>query len=1162
MKFYRILLKAIFTLFLTFNLTLYVNSQDFDVQFEHLSIEDGLSQSSVFAILQDYKGFIWIGTHDGLNRYDGYNFLIFKNIQTDNSSISGNIIKAIFETSDSILLIGTFGNGLNIFNRNLETFTHFVNEPENPNSLSNNVIRCITEDKNGTIWIGTEGGGLNKFDIKTKTFISFQNIPDNDNSLCQNEVNDIAIDKNGNLWLATNGGLDMFDPVNQKFTHYKNEVNNSNSLSDNFLPCVIEDSKGKIWIGSRNGINLYNPDNKTFKRYTYNQNFSGGLCNSVVLKIMEDSQGYIWIGTSDGINIFDPKTETFYTYQHDSFNEKSLSHNNIASIYSDLAGIIWIGTWERGINKFDVKSKKFKLYRYSSSLTNSMPDKTIRSIFYDENDIIWLGFVEGGLVRFDRKQNLFDKYLKVPYNDNTLYDNTVSSIIRDKEGNLWIGTWNGGVHKAIFSADNTKIVSFEHFTAENSGLINSTIQKIFESSDGKLWIGTGGGLDVFDKISKTFTHVINFPYTEKGSIQGAIQEDKSGNIWVGSWGGLHKVTKNIDGTYTSQLYVNIPEDSTSINDNRIISLLIDNDGFIWAGTFGSGINKIVQLNNNLISCTHYNEDKGLANNVVYGIYEDKNHCLWMSTNKGISKLNINKEEFTNYDESDGLQSNEFFWGAGFHGVNDEIFFGGINGLNAFFPEDVKDNSYFPPIVITDFKMFNASVKIGYNSRLAKSITETNEIILNYDDEVISFEFSALHFSVPENNKYAYILEGFNKDWIITDANNRIATYTNLDPGKYVFKVKGSNSDGIWNETGIEISVIVKPPFWATWWFRTIAVLTVIGLIYWFIKFRINRINQQKVILEKLVKERTHEINMKNKELEQQKEEILTQSEELYKFNLKLEEQNKMVNFQNELITGSIRYAKTIQQSILPPQQVIDNYFENFLIYMPRNIVSGDFYWFYKVEHENGNELLFFATVDCTGHGVPGAFMSLISSRLLNEIVKENHIYQPCKILDALDKEIRISLNQDSTDNTDGLDIALCRIEKNKSENIIQTDYNLTFSGAKIPLFYYKFNDKLLNKYPSSKKHIGGVKVRNNDFVFSDFSINVSKNDVIYLCSDGYIDQNNKDRKRFGTHQLLELFNKCAEFSMAQQKNIIESALMKYQENQEQRDDITIWGIKF
>ncbi len=1135
-----------------------VKAQDFNVQFEHISIEQGLSQSSVFAICQDHKGFIWLGTHDGLNRFDGYNFKIYKNSKNDSLSISGNIIKAIYETKDSVLVVGTFGNGLNLFHRNSETFSRFIHEPNSINSLSNNSIRCIAEDKHGILWIGTEGGGLNRFDKKNKTFKSYQHNRNNENSLCQNEVNDIVIDKKGMLWLATNGGLDMFEPSSEKFTHFKHNPKDNNSLSNDFLPCVYEDSRGQIWVGSREGLNIFEPKTQTFKKYAYQANQPNGLCNNVVLKIMEDSQGFVWIGTSDGVSLFDPRTTTFYTYQHNSFDTKSLSHNNIASLYKDAAGIIWIGTWERGVNKFDILSKKFKLYKYSNSLSNnSLPDKTIRSVFAESNDIVWIGYVEGGLVRFDRKTNKIDRYQKIPYDEKTLYDNTVSSILRDSEGILWIGTWNGGIQKAIFSeTDKTKIVQFEHLIQSNSGLISNTIQKIFESSDHKIWIGTAGGVDVFDKKSNTFLHIINFPNTEKGNIQGAMQEDRQGNIWVGSWGGLHKIYKTDNGNYQSKLFTHNEKDSASLNDNRIISLYIDKNNVIWAGTFGSGLNKI-EIQNNKHIFKHYTQSNGLSNNVVYAVFDENNGNLWLSTNKGLSKFEVKTEKFTNYDESDGLQSNEFFWGAACKSSSGELFFGGINGLNAFYPANIQDNAYFPPVVITDFKMFNTSIKIGYNSLLKQSITETKKIILNFNDKVISFEFSALHFSVPENNKYAYKLEGFNKDWIYTDAKNRTATYTNLDPGHYVFKVKGSNSDGVWNLQGTEIVLVVKPPFWAEWWFRILVFVVVVGLIYRFLKSRINRIKKQKIHLEQLVKERTQEIELKNEELEVQKEEIQSQSDALSEIIVQLGEQNETVRMQNELITGSIKYAKTIQQSILPQKKELDSYFDNFILYKPKNIVSGDFYWFFKSEYEKGKEYLFFATVDCTGHGVPGAFMSLIGSRLLNEIVKDEHIYQPSRILEALDQGVRLSLNQETGDNNDGMDIALCRIEKN-TEDL----YQIVFSGAKISLLIYKSKTKTVERLKGSRKHIGGFLSRNKELVFSDFEFEATQNDIIYLSSDGFADQNNKEREKFGFDKFTELLNKHAELPMKEQLNGIEKALSDFQINEEQRDDITVVGLRF
>ncbi len=1111
-------------------------SQIANNQFTSITLKDGLSQSTVFAITQDSKGFMWFATHDGLNRYDGYNFAVFKNDKNDINSISGNIIYSICQTKDSTLWIGTNGDGLNKFDNNSETFTRYQCDETNANSISQNVIRCIYEDSDGDFWIGTDNSGLNKMDRENGTFIHYKNNSDDENSLVDNKILDICMDKDGKLWIATAGGISIFDKDINKFTTIS-LCENPGEVTD-----LFEDSDGTMWIATNlTGFYQFNNKSKEFKNYCHDANDLNTISHNSITKIYEDTKGAFWITTSDGLNVFNKQTETCHRYKHDPSSHKSLISNNIASVYEDNSGIIWLGCYERGISKYDPIALKFNLFQYNYSVSKNFPDKTVRSIFADSESSIWVGFVEGDLINFNPKTNEFQYYTYNPNLSNSISSNSPTAIFRDSKNNLWIGTWSGGLNKAVFNTQTSqnklqkidRFIKYKNVPDDSTSISSNSIQKIFEDKKGRIWIGTSDGLNIYDEKNDEFIRLMEDsngnPLLNSNSIQSAIDSDAEGNIWVGTWAGLHKISISDDNKNIKVQVFTATENPTSINDSRVISLCIDDNNTLWAGTFGGGINKL-DLSSTENIFENYTVTDGLANNVIYAIHDDKQGHLWMSTNSGISAFNPFNNSFQNYVESDGLQNNEFFWGASCKASNGKMFFGGINGFNSFFPEDIKQNSFIPPVVITEFKLFESIVVISDNSILKKSITNTDEIILNYDENIISFEFSALHFSVPENNQYEYMLEGFNDFWLKTDSKKRIATYTNLDPGKYTFRVRGSNSDGVWNEAGTSLKIKVLPPFWKTNWFVGLSIFVILFSIYILYRLKLNQIRKQKEVLEIQVKERTYELSQKNK---------------------LLKEGNSTIIAQNDYIKSGIRYAQTIQQAILPEENIIKKTFEGFIIFKPKDVVSGDFYWFTQT-----NKYSFLAAVDCTGHGVPGAFMSLIGHRILTEIVSQKNIYEPSKILTALDKGVKMALRQDKTDNNDGMDVCLCRFEKTKEGN-----NNILFSGAKRPLLYAAYGETEISRIKGTRRTIGGRISRKVNEEFKDNKLILPNKSVLYLTTDGFVDQASPERARFGSSKFIRIITKEHTKSMSEQKKIILDELKKHQQDADQRDDITVICLK-
>ncbi len=870
--FYKLLLKnsikqninfsllVIIFLFILFN-KLFPQSNESN--FVHLISENGLYQNTVHAILQDKKGFIWFATEDGLNKYDGYNFTVYKNNPQDSNSISDNFIWTIFEDKSGTLWIGTNSGGLSKFNESTETFTNYRNNSNDSQSISHNNIRAIYEDHKGSLWVGTEGGGLNKFDKKNNSFIHYSHNPHDPHSLNNNVVLSIYEDLDGDLWVGSDGGLDLFDSKKNQFNNFTFNPNNTNTLSNNVVLSLYEDNADNIWIGTLRGLTRFNKNIKKFTRYFINpldtKNSNVNRINSMI----EDKTGTLWVATGGGLFKLDKFDNKLTEVKSSSSNRNNLDNSNILSLYEDRSGIVWIGTAEKGIFKFDRRRTKFKLYTHDPFNPNSLSHNTIRAIYQEQNGTLWIGTLGGGLNRLNPNTNRFIKY-KNNHNDKySLSENSISAICEDSYGYLWVGTWGNGLNRSLKNNNNDKL-KFKYYTYEQNssriqgnlqnGISNNIIQAIYEDSDKNIWIGTGGGLNLYNRKNDSFIKFVQIPNDPSSlsgdQVQSCIHEDKDGNLWIGTWDGLDMIATNQrknalanPSAVKFKSYRFNKNNPQGLSDDRVISMYEDKNGDLWFGTYGGGLNKLTYSQKELASpkFESFTTKDGLASNIIYRILGDDKGNLWISTDNGLTMFNPITIACRNFDINDGLQSNQFFWGAGFKGNDGELFFGGTNGFNAFYPDQLENNSYIPPVVITNFQIFNKPVEINSsNSVLKKSISLTKEIVLSYSQNVFSFEFAALDFTSPNKNRYAYMMDGFDRDWIYS-GNRRFVTYTNLDPGKYTFKVKGSNNDGIWNEKGASISIQILPPLWRTWWFIVLVVLIVLGIITLIVYYRIKNL---------------------------------------------------------------------------------------------------------------------------------------------------------------------------------------------------------------------------------------------------------------------------------------------------------------------------------
>jgi len=820
-----------------------------NLTFREISIEEGLSQSIVYSIIQDRKGFVWFGTEDGLNRYDGYNFTILRHDHEDPNSLSYNEVRSIYIDSSDVIWIGTFYGGLNKYDPHTQRFTHYQNYRDDPHSLSHNNIKAIIESRDGSLWIGTDGG-LNRFDKESERFVRYSHEEGNPRSLSHNVIRALYEDASGILWIATEDGLNRFDKAKETFTVYRHEPSNPNSLSHNMMTALCESRDGFLWVGTYEGLCRFDRDKMQVFSYRHQPDDPGSISHNEISTIYEDRAGVLWIGTNGGgVNLLMNDKNSggkvkFIRYRNDPQDTNSLSHDEIYAIYEDQSGTIWLGTYGGGTAKVENMGKQFVHYKPESNDPNSLPHEIVWSMYEDPSGILWIGTHGGGLTRLDRVNERYTHYQYDPENPYSISHNIVRLVYPDPTNQdvLWIGTNGGGVNK--FNKRTGRFQSYLNDPDDPMSLSHNEIRSMYIDRSGVLWVGTnGGGLNravMKEESSKVafvrYRHDSNDPGSLSNDFVRAIHEvaDEAGEtLWIGTQGGgLNKFDRR---TQTFMCYRADPNNPNGLNNDYILTIYEDSTGIFWLGTWGGGVNRFDRENERFVQ---YTMQDGLPNNQIYGILEDDGDNLWISTNNGLSKFNPRAESFKNFNVNDGLQSNEFNGGSFFKSHSGEMFFGGIRGFNAFFPENIKDNPHIPPVVITSFRKFNEEV------RLRRPISDLEQITLSYKDYVFSFEFAALDYTSPLKNRYAYMMEGLDEEWIYTYSEKRFATYTTLAPGKYVFRVKGSNNDGVWNEEGTEIKVVITPPFWKTLWFRLLGAIVILSLGYVLYKERFRNVRMK------------------------------------------------------------------------------------------------------------------------------------------------------------------------------------------------------------------------------------------------------------------------------------------------------------------------------
>jgi ligand-binding sensor domain-containing protein/serine phosphatase RsbU (regulator of sigma subunit) len=1302
--------------------------QDSRLRFRTLSIEDGLSQNTILHILQDSRGYLWIGTQDGLNRYDGYDFYTYTQASGDSTSLVANFINHIFEDRQGNVWIATL-SGISQYRWVSDDFKTYPLVGQM--SLGNKNVRCLFEDKQGLIWAGTDNG-IFVLNPNTQRFEPLKGW----SGLGETAIYAFLTDNQQNVWIGTENGLYRLNAGKRSIEPFW--YRNQNPITAPTY-ALLQDPLGKVWIGTQEGIFVYQPQNDELKHFTHNPTQIGTLSSDIVKAFAVDKKGQLWVGTyGGGLLLYNYTTETFQAFRQTDDNPYSLSDDMVQSLICDRTGILWVGTYD-GLNKFDPEKDIFVTYQSEISPLMELIRTEVWAVVEDENQGLWVG-TDKGLYHYHKESPLqklrtLTHYQADVRNEKALAGNKILALLKDSRHQIWVGTEGGGLH--LFQKESKTFKRFEMADERKSQvspyLYDNNIWALCEDKYGEIWVGTSNGLSRYNPKTQLFKH-----YSEKEGLPDhniwTIYQDRYGIVWIGTSNGLVRYERDSD---SFQIY-----GDSKLNNTYIISLFESKDGTFWVGTQGGGISRFNKEND---AFETYNEREGLPDGIVYGFAQDNKQNLWISTNRGLSRFDVQAKLFRNFDINDGLHSNKFNHQAAYRTQKGELIFGSIGGLNIFHPDSIRDYRYDLPVYITALKVFNPNKKINNENYLHLRQAEQNLVVLSHENEVVTFEFVAIDFRSPKKMQYEYILEGFDKDWRRTNYRSRSVSYTNLPTGEtYTFKVRVAHQDD--KQNFATLNIYIQPPLWKRIWFRilaaTVALLIVVGIY----ALRINRAQAHRRALARQVNERTleletekeklqaayNQIQAKNDEivkmneaLRQKQEEVLSQKDDLerkrnqielafhnirtlseigqqitatlnieelvrtlyvriqdlmdaagfgigvyerstgivefhgynetgqrisYQFDPKsdknllsqwclrhgqeiligdlqteyvkyvsgevravegsmpksviylplyikhrpigvvtvqslqknaysnkdltllkglasyvaialdnaknyaaLEESKYAIEKSNQRITDSIRYAQTIQEAILPTKAMLQNCFEeHFVIFRPKDVVSGDFYWLREIDGR-----VFVAVADCTGHGVPGAFMSMIGSRLLNEIIDEAQILEPAQILDQLHLRLCNALKQDQTQNDDGMDIALCRVDALEENG----ERELVFAGAKRPMFLVSEGQGQLIK--GDRRSIGGgesnMRLKRRPFI--QLQLTVKRGDALYLWTDGITDQNNLNLQKIGQNELTKLIVQNADFEMQDQKEVLEEALQRHQGTQKQRDDITVMGIR-
>ncbi|MEB0280803.1 MULTISPECIES: two-component regulator propeller domain-containing protein [unclassified Mucilaginibacter] len=864
-------------------------AQKESLKFYHITTEQGLTQINVNCVRQDSRGLMWIGTRNGLNRYDGYRFTTFRNDAKNRNSISNNMINDMVEDKAGNIWLAT-QEGLNRYNRKLGYFTRYVHDDRDPKSISTNLISRLALDSSGNIWVATQNSGLDYFNLKKGTFQHHLHDDADPMSIADNNARTIFIDSRQKVWVGTaSGGLAVYNSKRNSFD--KVMGTSPGILTAKNIYCLFEDDQKRLWIGSQDaGLFRYDQGMNRFTHYQHLEGDTGTLSSDAVYSLGNDEAGNLWVGTENGgLSILNKRTGRFDTYMHDEVDYNSLNGNSIYSICRDRSGNMWLGAFGGGINLFRKSTANFALYRHNAS-PGSLSNNFVLDISQDSRRRIWLGTDGGGLNLFNPLTGNFKNYKKPADGQNGITGNFVLVVDEDHSGKIWIGTWGDGA--SIFDPRTGVFTNLKRDEKKPDGIGGNNIYNLLHTRDGKTWLSTfNDGLDQYDPATGIFKHYrynLQNPDGLGSDRIYALFEDRNDKLWLGtSDAGLDLLDRR-KGTFVHYKH---REDRNSISNNGVTEIFEDSKSRLWLGTL-SGLNLFDPVTGHF---TIFGKKDGLPSDIIYAIREDAEGMLWISTNGGLTQFNPRTKIFKNYSTEDGVQADEFKPHSALKTSDGKLYFGGVNGFNVFDPGKVINSKGFAPIILTSFSLFNKPLTVAQNagdpSPLKKDISEIRAIKLNHKQSVFSFEFAALDYASPDKKEYAYQLEGFDPEWNLV-GNKNSASYTNLSPGVYRLKLKYQNASGDWSPVTMALVIDIIPPFWMTWWFRTVIIIAAVSAVYGLFRYRIRLINRQRGQLEKQVKERTESLARLTIEERKSREEAEEAREEAEKARKDADDANK------------------------------------------------------------------------------------------------------------------------------------------------------------------------------------------------------------------------------------------------------------------------------